>query len=120
MERWRRPAGRATPSSVAGNKPQPQSSATPIGDLALPPATLPNIQAIIDGGGQIMVGTIKPINGAAIAHDGTKTLVMLRRRPQESIPMILERLDTAIAMAIRTGSKVDEINSASSDKTYTI
>ena len=40
--------------------------------------------------GQIMVGTIKPISGAAIAT------------------------------AMRTGSKIDEINSQSSDKTYRI
>lgn len=33
------------------------------------------------GGGQIMVGTVAPIKGAAIAHDGKQTLAMLRRRP---------------------------------------
>ena len=84
----------------------------------MPPTTLPNIEAVINGGGQLMVGTLKPVNGAAIAHDGTKTLVMLRRRPQESIPVLLGRLDAAIEMAIRTGSKIDEINSPTSDKTY--
>lgn len=83
-------------------------------------SALANVQAIIDGGGQIMVGTIAPIKGAAVANDGKKTLVMLRRRPREPIPELLARLDAAIATAQSTGSRVDEINTASSDKRYEI
>ena len=79
-----------------------------------------HIQALIDGGGQIMVGTIAPIKGAAVAHDGKKTLVMLRRRPHEPIPELLARLDAAIARAQATGSRVDEINTVSSGKRYEI
>ena len=48
-------------------------------------ARLAHIQALIEGGGQIMIGTVAPIRGAAVAHDGKKTLVMLRRRPGEAI-----------------------------------
>ena len=83
-------------------------------------STLTHIQAVIEGGGQIMVGTIAPIKGAAVAHDGKKTLAMLRRRPQEPIPELLARLDAAIATAQSTGSRVDEINTASSNKRYEI
>jgi hypothetical protein len=72
--------------------------------------------AIIDGGGQIMVGTIAPIKGAAVAHDGKKTLAMLRRRPHEPIPELLARLDAAIATAQSTGCRIDEINTGSSEK----
>jgi hypothetical protein len=82
------------------------------------PTALAHIQAVIDSGGQIMVGTIAPIKGAAVAHDGKKTLVMLRRRPHESIADLLARLDAAISAARSTGSRVDEINTASSDKRY--
>ena len=67
-----------------------------------------------------MVGTIAPIRGAAVAHDGKKTLVMLRRRPHEPIPELLTRLDAAIATAQATGAGVDELNTASSDKRYAI
>jgi hypothetical protein len=81
---------------------------------------LTNIQAVIDGGGQIMVGAVAPIRDAAVAHDGRKTLVMLRRRPREAIPDLLARLDVAIATAQSTGSRVDEINTASSDRRYEI
>jgi hypothetical protein len=81
---------------------------------------LAHIQAVIDAGGQIMVGTMAPIKGAAVAHDGKQTLVMLRRRPHEPIPDLLARLDAAIAVAQSSGSRVDEINTASSDKRYEI
>jgi hypothetical protein len=81
---------------------------------------LAHIQAVIDGGGQIMIGTLAPIKGAAVAHDGKQTLAMLRRRPHEAIPDLLARLDAAIATARSSGSRVDEINTPSSDKRYEI
>lgn len=65
-----------------------------------------------------MVGTVAPIKGAAIAHDGKQTLAMLRRRPREAIPDLLARLDAAIATAQSSGSRVDEINTPTSDKRY--
>jgi hypothetical protein len=67
-----------------------------------------------------MIGTVAPIRGAAVAHDGKKTLAMLRRRPGEALPALLGRLDAAIATAKSTGSRVDEINDASSDRRYEI
>jgi len=81
-------------------------------------AALAHIQAVIDGGGQIMVGTVAPIKGAAVAHDGKQTLAMLRRRPREAIPDLLIRLDAAIAAAQASGSRIDEINTPSSNKRY--
>jgi len=80
--------------------------------------TLANIQAVIDGGGQFMIGTVAPIKGAAVAHDGHKTLAMLRRRPREPIPDLLARLDAAIASAKTTGTRVDEINTPSAKNRY--
>lgn len=77
-----------------------------------------HIQVLIEGGGQIMIGTVAPIHGAAVAHDGKKTLAMLRRRPGEAIQELLVRLDAAIATAKSTGSRVDEINVGSSDTRY--
>ena len=43
---------------------------------------------------------------------------MLRRKPRESLLDLLQRLDTAVALAKSTGKRVDEINTASSDKHY--
>ncbi len=81
-------------------------------------SSLPHIQALVDAGGQIMVGTVKPIVGADVAHDGEKTLVMLKRRPGESLPLLLSRLDTAIQTAHDKGVRVDEINKPDSDVRY--
>jgi len=77
-----------------------------------------HIQVLIESGGQIMIGTVAPVQGAAVAHDGKKTLAMLRRRPGEAIQELLARLDAAIATARSTGSRVDEINVGSSDTRY--
>jgi hypothetical protein len=112
MERRRQGSRSTTPGGVAGN----------VAPATTGPAssTLAHIQAVLDGGGQIMVGTIAPIKGAAVAHDGKKTLAMLQRRPQESLSALLARLDVAIASAQATGSRVDEINTASSNKRYEI
>ena len=79
---------------------------------------LANIQAVIDGGGQIMIGSVAPIRGAAVAHDGQKTLVMLRRRSKEAILDLMIRLDAAISTAKATDARVDEINSPSSKRRY--
>ena len=116
MEHRRKAGRRAPPGGITGTNALPPKVAT---TEANPHATaLANIQAVIDGGGQIMVGTVAPIRGAAVAHDGGKTLVMLRRRPREAIPDLLARLDAAIATAQATGSRVDEINTTTSERSY--
>jgi hypothetical protein len=65
-----------------------------------------------------MMGNVAPIRDAAVAHDGKKTLVMLRKRSTESFADLLVRLDRAIATAQSTGQRVDEINTPSSDLRY--
>jgi hypothetical protein len=118
VERRRQGARRTPPGGIAGSAaPAPRATGAPVSATS---TALAHIQAIIDGGGQIMIGTIAPIEGAAVAHDGKKTLVMLRRRPRERIADLLARLDAAIATAQSTGSRVDEINTASSGTRYEI
>lgn len=74
--------------------------------------TYPHIGALMARGGHIMVGHVKPVPGAAIAHDIQQTLAMLRQHPGEAVDALLARLDAAIATAERTGTRVDEINTA--------
>jgi len=96
-----------------------RASASPSGlSASVASSHLPHIARLIEAGGQIMLGTVKPITGAAVAHDGHKTLAMLRQRSNESVDDLLLRLDTAIATAQSTGKRVDEINKASSDVRY--
>jgi hypothetical protein len=82
------------------------------------PSRLANISALVEAGGQIMLGTVKPITSAAVAHDGKKTLAMLRKRPAEAVEELLLRLDSAIATAQSTGKRVDEINKPNADVRY--
>lgn len=72
----------------------------------------PNIATLIGSGGHIMVGAVKPIDGAAIAYDGKTAVAMLRQKPGEAVDALLMRLDAAIATARRTGKRVDEVNPA--------
>jgi hypothetical protein len=94
------------------------------GPTAAPPTSsegaLAHIEAVIDAGGQIMLGAIAPVHGAAVAHDGRKTLALLRRHPNESAASLLHRLDAAIATARQTGTRVDEINDPTGDERYAI
>jgi len=90
----------------------PQASATI--------SATPNPCSIATGSStcQIMIGTIAPIRDAAVAHDGKKTLALLRQRPQETLTDLLNRLEAAIATAQSTGQRVDEINNPSSHLRY--
>jgi hypothetical protein len=81
---------------------------------------LPNIRALIETSGQIMLGAVKPITNAAVAHYGQKTLVMLRKKKGTSVTDLLERLDNAIATARASGQRVDEINESSANVRYEI
>ena len=84
------------------------------------PGALACLEALLDDGGQIMLGTVKPIVGAAVAHDGKQTFAMLKRRPGETVEQLLQRLDRAVYTAIDTGLRVDEINQPTSDVRYTL
>lgn len=114
MER-RRKAGRPGPR---GSVARSASSTQRAREVKASAPAWTHIQVLIESGGQIMIGTVAPIRGAAVAHDGKQTLAMLRRRPGEAIQELLARLDAAIATAKSTGSRVDEINDRASDTRY--
>jgi len=71
---------------------------------------LENIAALIDHGGQITLGAMEPIGCVAIANEDFGCLAMLQRRPGETLPQLLDRLNTAIALAWTTEELIDEIN----------
>jgi len=79
-----------------------------------------HINALLDKGGQIMLGTVQPIVGAAVGHDGRQTLAtaMLKRRADETAEQLLQRLDRTVYTAIDAGARVDEINQPKSDVRY--
>lgn len=75
----------------------------------LPP--LPNIDALIDGEGDITIGAAAGFSCAATAADRDQCLAMLVRRDGESLIELLMRLEAAIDSAIEDGIYIDEINS---------
>lgn len=76
---------------------------------------LANIAALIDSGGQITLGALHPIECVAIANDDHNSLAMLRRRPGETLPQLLQRLDAAVDLAWNADQFTDEINRPPSD-----
>jgi hypothetical protein len=61
-------------------------------------------------GGQIMLGRVAPIEGAAVATDEQALFATLVRRDGESVNALLQRLDEAIGAALHQGVVTNEIN----------
>jgi hypothetical protein len=70
----------------------------------------PNIQGLIECGGNISIGEISPIPCAAVAADEHNMLAALRRRDNEDLIALLDRLDAAIEKAVEDEIFTDEIN----------
>ena len=71
----------------------------------------PNIQGLIDNGGNISVGAIPTVRCAAVAADEGNMLAALLRRKDETLTDLLDQLDQAIEKAIDKEIYTDEINS---------
>lgn len=69
-----------------------------------------NIEALVDGSGEISIGRFGPVSCAAVASDEGGNLAMLVRRPRESLQALLARLDAAIEKAWDEEIFTDEIN----------
>lgn len=88
--------------------PTPRRRVTPT-----PPVTThlwPNLQALINGHGQITIGRISRFIEAAVANDEHTTYAMLQRRHGESLVDLMTRLDQAVQKTIDNAEPVDEIN----------
>ena len=72
--------------------------------------SLPNIEFLIDGNGEITLGRVGPAHCSATACNDHQALAMLVRRDDESLEQLLIRLDTAINNAIEDEIFIDEIN----------
>ena len=70
----------------------------------------PNIEAILDEGGDISVGRVGPIDCVASATTSYDCPVMLVRREGESFVAMLRRLDRSIGKAWANETPIDEVN----------
>lgn len=107
MERRRQAARRPAPGSLS---PMSRSGTKPLLDL-------PNIESLVDGEGQVTLGTLYPLRCVAIANDGHNSLAMLVRRDGETLTQLLIRLDAAIATAYDENKFTDEVNALPLRKT---
>ena len=78
--------------------------------------SLPNIEYLIEGNGEITIGRIGPIHCAATAADDDQSLAMLVRRDGETLEQLLIRLDLAIEKAVEDEIFIDEINNGPDDR----
>jgi len=86
-------------------------SPRPASGLAAPPlSTLEWF--VMSAGGQVTLGAVQPLAFAAIAHDGQRTRVALKRQNGENLTHLLLRFDEALVRALDHDAVVDEINSS--------
>jgi hypothetical protein len=69
-----------------------------------------HIDELVKSGGQITLGRMAPLDGVAVAGDDHNLYAALRRRPDETLPALLQRLDQAIGLAQSGGTRINEIN----------
>lgn len=75
--------------------------------------SLPHLTALIEQGGQLTLGAMRPIKCAAVASDEDVCYAMLQRRTGETLQQLLARLDAAVEFAWATDQYTDEINAPS-------
>jgi hypothetical protein len=78
--------------------------------------SLPNIEFLINGNGEITIGAIASIPCAATAADEDQCLAMLVRRDGETLGQLLIRLDRAVEIAAEYEAFIDEINNGPDDR----
>ena len=78
--------------------------------------SLPNIEFLIDGNGEITIGRIGPIACAATAVDEDINYAQLVRRNGETLEQLLVRLERAIEVAEEKEIFIDEINNGADDR----
>ncbi len=78
--------------------------------------SLPNIEFLIDGNGNITIGQVGPVACAATACNDHQSLAMLVRRDDETLEQLLMRLETAVEKAVEEEIFVDEFNNGSDDR----
>ena len=78
--------------------------------------SLPNIEFLIDGNGEITLGEVGPVACAATACTENQALALLVRRDGETLQQLLVRLETALGKAYEEEIFIDEINHGPDDR----
>jgi len=100
----------AAPRGVSRKTPPAEAPSNGSRLLAAQTLVLPALEAFIADEGQVSIGDIGPVRGAAVASNPPTMLAALIRRPAETLPQLLMRLDAAVQFALDQDCVVDEIN----------
>ena len=72
--------------------------------------SLPNIESLINGEGEITIGQLGPFTCTATANDECQALAMLVRHNDETLEQLLMRLEMAVEKAVEEQIFIAEIN----------
>ena len=72
-------------------------------------ALYPALEALVGDGGQITLGTVGPVQNAAIAAMPAGMLAALVRRKGETLPQIVQRLDAAVVQSVLENCVINEM-----------
>lgn len=75
-----------------------------------------NIETLIEEGGNITLGRLRPFDCVATAADEANCLAMLVRREGETLNQLMRRLDRAIQLAWTDECFTDEVNGGPSNR----
>lgn len=70
----------------------------------------PHVTALLDAGGNVTLGRVKPIDDVAVAANDRRVLATLKRRKGERAADLMQRLDDALNHAAHGGAPINEIN----------
>ena len=89
---------------------QPRKPSRRVAGEFKPSSSWPHVEEVVEYGGNITIGTIPPIECAAVAADHHSMLAALVRRDGETFHDLMIRLDHAVDLAINHDALTDEIN----------
>jgi hypothetical protein len=69
----------------------------------------PHLTAMVDAGGHVTLGRVAPMEGVAVVASEREVFAVLKRKPQESLPQLMQRLEEALARATYSGEAVNEV-----------
>jgi hypothetical protein len=75
-----------------------------------PSSPWPHIEEFLESGGNIEIGRVSPLDYVAVASDEYTMLAALTRNAGETLMELIQRLDTAVDLAVNEGTLTDEIN----------
>lgn len=110
MASRRRKSKPAAPSRIGQTTLPPVVPSKSTRPLVAEMLVLSALEEFIADDGQISIGNVGPVRGAAVASDPNTMLAALVRRPGETLPQLLMRLDAALQLALNHDCFVDEIN----------